>query len=216
MKRISLLLSVFILSSIFISSCSTSSDVASNHRIQKRKYNRGFFIQKGASKSKIKKNRQSQDLLVEAEQVPEIIKRDIELTQIEPSFKEKPLSTQNQHHSEIDVQKTETLVKTKVKKRRLTAIERQAAKKVMSKTDFKDRRIQRKVLSRTIKKVSSEDNSDEIEPILLYILCFVFPPIAVGLATDWNTNDVILNIVLCLLCGLPGIIHALIVVSKNV
>ena len=50
---------------------------------------------------------------------------------------------------------------------------------------------------------------------LLYVLCFFIPFLAVGLATDWDTNAVLINILWTLLCGIPGIIHAIIVVGKN-
>lgn len=50
---------------------------------------------------------------------------------------------------------------------------------------------------------------------LLYVLAIVIPPVAVGLVTDWETKPLIISIILTILCGIPGIIHALIVVSKN-
>ncbi|HIP35519.1 MAG TPA: YqaE/Pmp3 family membrane protein [Crocinitomix sp.] len=55
-----------------------------------------------------------------------------------------------------------------------------------------------------------------MDPILLYLLAFFIPPVAVGLVTDWDMGQVVLNIILWALCVIPGIIHALIVVSKNV
>lgn len=71
-------------------------------------------------------------------------------------------------------------------------------------------------LNRALKKLTVQDSSsDDIPLVLLFILCFVFPPIAVGLATNWDIETVIYNIIWCVLCGVPGIIHALIVVSRN-
>jgi uncharacterized membrane protein YqaE (UPF0057 family) len=68
--------------------------------------------------------------------------------------------------------------------------------------------------AKTLKKATKKSKKDD-DTILLYILCFLIPPIAVGLATNWDEKTLIINIILTLLCGIPGIIHALIVVSDN-
>jgi uncharacterized membrane protein YqaE (UPF0057 family) len=69
---------------------------------------------------------------------------------------------------------------------------------------------------KTLRKVlKTQKKSDDIPVGLLYVLCFFIPFLAVGIVTDWDTNSVLLNILLTCLCGIPGIIHAFIVVSKN-
>lgn len=50
---------------------------------------------------------------------------------------------------------------------------------------------------------------------LLYLLCFLIPFVAVGLATDWDVKTVIINLLWTFLCGIPGIIHAIIIVGRN-
>ncbi len=50
---------------------------------------------------------------------------------------------------------------------------------------------------------------------LLYVLCFFIPFLAVGLATDWDVKTVVINILWTFLCGIPGIIHAIIIVGRN-
>jgi uncharacterized membrane protein YqaE (UPF0057 family) len=65
------------------------------------------------------------------------------------------------------------------------------------------------------KAVKSQKKSDDVPVGLLYVLCFFFPFVAVGLVTDWDIKAVLINILLTALCGIPGIIHAFIVVSKN-
>ena len=65
------------------------------------------------------------------------------------------------------------------------------------------------------KALKSQSKSDDVPVGLLYALCFFIPFVAVGLVTDWDTKEVIINILLSCLCGIPGIIHAFIVVSKN-
>jgi uncharacterized membrane protein YqaE (UPF0057 family) len=74
---------------------------------------------------------------------------------------------------------------------------------------------ERKALHKALK---SQKQSDDIPVGILYVICFLFPFsfIAVGIVTDWDITTIIVNIFWTLLCGIPGIIHALIVVSRNV
>ena len=65
------------------------------------------------------------------------------------------------------------------------------------------------------KTVKAAKKSDDVPIGLLYVICFIFPFIAVGIVTDWDITTVLLNLLLWLLCGIPGIIHALIIVGRN-
>lgn len=65
------------------------------------------------------------------------------------------------------------------------------------------------------KAVKAASKSDDVPLVLLYVLCFFFPFIAVGIVTDWDITTVLVNLLWCLLCGIPGIIHALIIVGRN-
>jgi len=50
--------------------------------------------------------------------------------------------------------------------------------------------------------------------ILLIILCFILPPLAVYLATKC-VKTTLINLVLCFLFAIPGVIHALWTVLKK-
>lgn len=65
------------------------------------------------------------------------------------------------------------------------------------------------------KAEKSSKNSSDVPTVLLFILCFIIPPVAVGLATDWDITPVLWNVVWTLLCGFPGVIHAIIHVLRN-
>ena len=71
-----------------------------------------------------------------------------------------------------------------------------------------------KAETKQIQKTSKKSGGDTPKG-LLYVLCFIIPVIAVGLATDWDTQKMIYNFLWCLLCGVPGIIHAIMIVSKS-
>ena len=60
------------------------------------------------------------------------------------------------------------------------------------------------------KSATADDNL-----ILLIILCFLLPPLAVYLKYNDTGKPFIVNIILTLLCGIPGVIHALIHVLRK-
>lgn len=61
---------------------------------------------------------------------------------------------------------------------------------------------------------SQNPNSDDML-LLLYILAVFIPFVAVGIVTDWDVTHVIINLLLCVLCYIPGVIHALIKIRDN-
>ena len=63
---------------------------------------------------------------------------------------------------------------------------------------------------------TTETSDGGVPEWLLYVLCLFIPPLAVGLKTDWETKPLIINILLCLLCGIPGVIHAFLVVADAI
>lgn len=72
---------------------------------------------------------------------------------------------------------------------------------------------------RQVKKVlpskTTKQKSDNTPMLVLYILAFLLPPVAVGLATDWDPETTLINLGLTILCWLPGIVHALIVLGNR-
>lgn len=62
----------------------------------------------------------------------------------------------------------------------------------------------------------SGTNNHAIEKALLILLAILIPPVAVGLVSDWSdTSAIIINLILTILCWIPGIIHAFIYIKKN-
>lgn len=66
------------------------------------------------------------------------------------------------------------------------------------------------------KKASKNNSSLSDMDVLLLILCFLIPFIAVGLATDWDVTKVLICLILSLLFWIPGIIYALLVVLNKI
>jgi uncharacterized membrane protein YqaE (UPF0057 family) len=63
-------------------------------------------------------------------------------------------------------------------------------------------------------KNAPANNSDD-ELILLYLLAILIPFVAVGIVTDWELRDVVINLLLSCLCYIPGVIHAFIKIRDN-
>ena len=58
-------------------------------------------------------------------------------------------------------------------------------------------------------------NPDQPDKVLLIVLAFFLPPLAVYLYEGEWTKRCTTNLILTLLCGLPGLIHALIVILEK-
>ena len=68
-----------------------------------------------------------------------------------------------------------------------------------------------KAAQKQLKKHMAEGAGGDKPDKSVYIILAIFISfVGVGLATDWKGNDWIINLVLSLLCWIPGVIHALI------
>jgi len=64
-------------------------------------------------------------------------------------------------------------------------------------------------------KESKNSSPADEDIVLLVILCFLLPPLAVYLKYNDAGKPFVVNIILTLLCGLPGVIHALVHVLRK-
>jgi len=62
-------------------------------------------------------------------------------------------------------------------------------------------------------KRAQRKGSDEPDKILIYVLCWFLPPLAVALLYDIG-KEFWVNVILTVLCVLPGIIHAFVLASR--
>ncbi len=197
-----------LLMTVIISSCSTSSDVASNRKIQKRKYNKGLFVSKN-KKFFGKTNEESKDVLNIQNEVAEV-------AEISASVKNENFVSNVQEETNDVVQQAE------VKENKGSSIEsasslqaKSSSAKIQKKSDIKN--VVEKV--RSIKK-NAKHKKENLKGsltaddmlILLVILCFLIPFVAVGIKTDWDITKVLISILLSILFWIPGIIYALLVV----
>jgi uncharacterized membrane protein YqaE (UPF0057 family) len=73
----------------------------------------------------------------------------------------------------------------------------------------------KKAIKKQFDQELKESKGNSVDPIVYILLALFIPFVAVGLATDWEVKDVVINLLLCLLCGIPGIIHAFVVCKRE-
>ena len=89
-----------------------------------------------------------------------------------------------------------------------------ASEKAKTKLTVKDKIAVVKAVNK-MKKAAKRGDADGIPTVLLFVLAVLLPPLAVGLVTDWDLEETLINVALTFLCWLPGIVHAIIVVNRN-
>ena len=204
MKKYSLLLLAMFSITLLLDSCS----------VQKRYHRKGFTVNWNSTSVGMKKNRNvihtetvQQELdVTKSKKKPSLIKNYksiihndvamVENTIPAPSFKSIP---------ELN---TETAIRNAhVSNSILTAKDR-------SKHDLKANRKSVKKVLTGIKK-NQKNKSSRTETVLLVVLALFIPPLAVYLYEGFWTERCTINLILTLLCGLPGLIHALVVIIGN-
>jgi uncharacterized membrane protein YqaE (UPF0057 family) len=204
-------------------SCSTSNDVASNRGIQKRKYNKGFYVQKGpklggdTKQTELVENEniyEENAVVADANNVrisstPEVVF----VEAVEASVVESTPETNGQDRAEVAFNDTPN---TTTAQQNIVVEGAETTSLPIQKFNKRGTTFMKKGFLKRVKKQLKDNNSSKNDAILYYILAFFIPFLAVGLVTNWDMKKVVINILLTLLCGIPGIIHAFFVVSRNV
>jgi uncharacterized membrane protein YqaE (UPF0057 family) len=181
--------------------------------VEKRVYRNGFNVQWHAMNGHSKKDKNTEiSSLEEVETVAKVVispKENIKTADVyELPTQETTTVAQNDQASiqANSVATTPQVVSVKgMANQTISANQTNNEVKQISKEEMKSLR----------KAVKSSKKSDDVPVGLLYVLCFFFPFIAVGIVTDWDIPTVLINLLWTLLCGIPGIIHAIIIVGRN-
>jgi uncharacterized membrane protein YqaE (UPF0057 family) len=179
------LLFLLLISLISISSCT----------MEKRHYQSGYYID---WKNNVKNTAVERTTPTNIERINS---KTIETTQFSASTNEDIILTTSKT-SEVSIIKTEK-----------NTSDVKASEKAQSKLTVKDKIKAVKAVNK-MKKATKRGDADGIPTAVLFILAFLLPPIAVGLVTDWDLEQTLISVGLTFLCWLPGIVHAIIVVSR--
>ena len=176
--------------------------------IEKRKYFSGFYVNH-SGKSKI--NSDKKDLTNNASTTKHMVdffstntlKQDVETQQ-------KNLVTSEEHtvYASLSDQKTES------KKLEKSEIKTHHFKNISHSNTSMGAFTSKPATNHKQIKANQKRGGKELSSIVYILLAIFIPFVSVGLLTDWG-SETWLNLLLCLLCGLPGIIHAFIILKKK-
>lgn len=197
MRKYNLLLAVMV---VALSACSVSNHVNDGGLVLKRKYNKGFFV---SEKEAVVIQETKVTKADELSAIPSL-KPNWSYTN-HPSVKEMTplIASADKNVVKHIVSKGSVHSKTLVEELN----NEQTGNNVIVKPQHK--------LKQGIKKNFFSILGGDVDPVLLILLCFFLPPLAVYLKQNDITNDFIINVILTCLCGIPGMIHALIIVLKK-
>jgi uncharacterized membrane protein YqaE (UPF0057 family) len=199
-------------------SCSTSNDVASNRGIQKRKYNKGFYVEKGPKLGgdtkkvdQVDNENTFEENTVAIEEPQERISSTPELVYVEEAEETiadvMPVAEIDNPVEEV----VETNPASNTAQQNVTVEDAEVQQSPIQKLNKRSKKfVEKRFAKRDKQQVESGTDA-----VLYYILAILLPPLAVGLVTNWDVLLVVVSILLTIFFFLPGIIHAIIVVSNN-
>ncbi len=187
------ILLAIVAASVFVASCNTSLTV------QKRQHSNGYYV---SVSSTDKKSQKVENTVVVKNENSSLSAREVAVANAETKVVEVKAVVANQASVENkNVAPKSVSINNEVK----SALGKKA-------TQSKATEQTMKVLQAPAKK--SRGSVDD-HAILLIILAILLPFAAVGIVTDWDLNDVLINVILTLLCGIPGIIHAFYILNRE-
>ena len=210
-----------------VSSCSTSNDVASNRGIQKRKYNKGFFISKNAKGLDTKKTQQKNVKPIELnEEITEVINSQINTKDNVSEFVNQSTNT------ELAISDGNVVLENDSKVKNVPVSDNKTESTETLENDNLKTNINKK---KTLKKQTKQQHKNkspgsDVELILLVILAIIIPPLAVFLYEEASTRfwiDLILALLgwgflawilpgFVFIGGLAAIIYALLIVTGTI
>ena len=195
MKKFALLLTVAFVLTLLLDACS----------VQKRYHRKGFTVNWNNTSVKMNKHRK----VVHSESIQEEIvvsdsKKRAKLTKKYQSPAKNDMVNNNTiHPSAIDLRLNSS--EDKIREYKLSNNE--STVRELNKKEVKSTKKEAKKIIKVIKKQKKQGSNTDT--VLLVILCFFLPPLAVYLYEGYWTDRCTINLILTLLCGL-GVIHALV------
>jgi uncharacterized membrane protein YqaE (UPF0057 family) len=199
----------------FLYSCSTSNSVVSNRLVSKRKYTDGFHYNgkvnaKSSDNVAISDEKKASKSILLTEDAKSLNSVE-EISKIERNesvvITENVVSKVSTETTQVSTKKEST---SNEKSTLVNASEKLNTIQKTVKQEVKANKNSKAEIRKALKEHKAGDDA-----ILYIILCIFIPFVAVGLATDWDVKTVVINLLWCLLCGIPGVIHAFIVCKRE-
>ena len=203
MKKFALLLTAAFTMTLVLDSCS----------VQKRYHRKGFTV--NWNNASIKKNKNRKVIHSESTQ-EETVVSNLKKTEKLKNKYEAPASNDLATAQNTTVpsmpSRVNTSLKNKINEHCRTNF--MASKEDLNEQKAKSTQKEAKAIIKAIKKEHKKQGSNT-DTVLLVILALWIPPLAVYLYEGYWTERCTINLILTLLCGLPGIIHAFVVILGN-
>ena len=206
MKKIATLFTILFAMILVLDSCS----------VQKRYHRKGFTVNWNNASVKMNKNRKvvhsesiQEDIIVSNSKKTEKLKNKYQAP-ITIDFANKNLN----HPLEIDMvlnRSQENIREEKIENKKFNYA---ISNRELSKIEVKSTKKDAKAIIKAIKKEQKKQGANT-DIVLLVLLAILLPPLAVYLYEGYWTDRCTINLILTLLCGIPGVIHALIVVLEG-
>ena len=216
MQNLTFKISAILTFAILLGSCARDNSVVSNHRIQKRKHTGGFHIELN-KKYKVQKD----EAKIEEEDVA-VTEKKVDVKTPSETFSFNNISAKNVEDKKAEEKQTFKSANALPSKNEKLELSHKISPKKSEVESLSFAQVKKDQNTQLmVKELRQELKKDQknaplpIESIVYILLCIFIPFVAVGLATDWEVKDVVINLLLCLLCGIPGIIHAFIVCKRE-
>ncbi|MCU0431898.1 MAG: YqaE/Pmp3 family membrane protein [Bacteroidia bacterium] len=188
-----------LVTAVMLFSCSTSDGLT----IEKRRYRDGFYVAKNHKKT------------TKAEEKQAVVQRE-SITPAQANSVTPNAVTPEALKGEIQTLAEQTPAPQTSKAVTTPATEKQAPSVVTAPLTKKEIREASKAVIKQGKKETKKSPSDDVDPILVILCCIFIPPLGVYLVKGDIDNDFVINLILTVvLCWIGGMIHALIVYSRN-
>ena len=205
MKKIATLFTIVFAMILLLDSCS----------VQKRYHRKGFTVNWNNASVKMNKNRK----VVHSESIQEDIivsnsKKTEKLTKTyQAPAKNDIVNNYTSHPSAIDLSlnNSEAKIRDKISNKKSSTRE-------LSKKEVKSTRKDAKAIIKAIKKEQKKQGSNTDIALLVILAIFIpviGPPFAVYLYEGYWSDRCTITLLLSLLCAIPGMIHALIVILEG-
>jgi uncharacterized membrane protein YqaE (UPF0057 family) len=194
-----------------VGSCGTSNSVVNGGLISKRKHTKGFHLNLPSSNGSVLAKK-------------EINEKNNEKTITLSDVKIQPTKESVVEANASKIVRAETFVnkEEKTAANKTTPMLISDPTKNTDRLEIKENTVKQELANgqqemeakKPFQKEKSKKSSSQADEILLIILAIFIPPLAVYLFEGRWTSRCTLNLILTLLCGIPGIIHAFIVILK--
>lgn len=192
----------FFLALLLLASCSNSKDVVSDRWIQKRKYNKGYFITKRGAAPEID-SKSNEETAIEV--TPVLLLSDANPTELSNIPRSEYKSIEDRAPRNNDASSTAQVNNS----------ENEVADHAMVEVaSFEPRRHRASIEHQTSFRLDETDHTDDTEMLIYLVIALFIAWLSVGILYNWGT-EFLIALILWFLFWLPGTLYGIIKVLQH-